>query len=199
MHRYIPLGLFVAAYMLGFGGVALANRNGEFIYYWAVMVALIPAILLLDRRVCLSTGVLWALAVWGGLHMAGGLVPVPAAWADEGLIAVLYNLRPHPNLPRYDQWIHAYGFGVATLAAWEALQGAVGSALKPTFGVRILLVCVGMGLGAINEVIEFVATLVLPETNVGGYANLGWDLISNLVGCVAGAALMKPRKRSNRA
>ena len=40
----------------------------------------------------------------------------------------------------------------------------------------------GMGFGALNEVIEFAATLTVPETNVGGYRNTGWDLVSNLVG-----------------
>jgi hypothetical protein len=31
-------------------------------------------------------------------------------------------------------------------------------------------------------VVEFVATLLLPKTNVGGYENTGWDLVSNAVG-----------------
>ena len=39
-----------------------------------------------------------------------------------------------------------------------------------------------MGLGALNEVIEFFLTLTLPETNIGGYISTGWDLVSNLAG-----------------
>ena len=46
------------------------------------------------------------------------------------------------------------------------------------------------GFGAINEVIEFVATLALPETNVGGYINTGWDLVANLVGATAAALII---------
>jgi len=34
----------------------------------------------------------------------------------------------------------------------------------------------------LNEVIEFAATLLVPETNVGGYLNTGWDLVANLFG-----------------
>lgn len=44
-----------------------------------------------------------------------------------------------------------------------------------------------MGIGALNEVLEFIATLVLVDTNVGGYRNTGRDLIANLLGAaVAG-------------
>ena len=47
-----------------------------------------------------------------------------------------------------------------------------------------------MGFGAANEVVEFIATRVLPETNVGGYENTGWDLVSNTVGCLVAAVLI---------
>jgi hypothetical protein len=47
-----------------------------------------------------------------------------------------------------------------------------------------------MGFGAANEVVEFLATLALPETNVGGYENTGWDLVANVVGCVIAALLI---------
>jgi len=56
-----------------------------------------------------------------------------------------------------------------------------------------------MGLGALNEVVEFAATRLMPRTNVGGYENTGWDLVSNLAGCliaVAGLALRQPPYRS---
>ncbi len=48
-----------------------------------------------------------------------------------------------------------------------------------------------MGLGAMNELVEFAATKLLPGTNVGGYDNTGWDLVANLVGCVIAAAAIR--------
>jgi hypothetical protein len=51
-----------------------------------------------------------------------------------------------------------------------------------------------MGLGATNEVIEFIATRLM-DTNVGGYENTGWDLVANAVG--AGLAVVLIR-RANR-
>jgi hypothetical protein len=53
-----------------------------------------------------------------------------------------------------------------------------------------LCVFAGMGLGALNEIIEFVAVLIIPETNVGGYVNTGWDLMANLAGCLFAGILI---------
>ena len=41
-----------------------------------------------------------------------------------------------------------------------------------------------MGLGAINEIIEFSAVLLLPDTNVGGF-NTALDLVVNALGASA--------------
>ena len=49
---------------------------------------------------------------------------------------------------------------------------------------------IGMGLGAMNEVIEFVGTLIFPNTNVGGYVNTGWDLVCNMTGCIAAVGVV---------
>jgi len=57
-------------------------------------------------------------------------------------------------------------------------------------GMIALCVFTGMGLGALNEIIEFAAVLMIPETNVGGYINTGWDLVANLVGCLFAGILI---------
>ena len=36
-----------------------------------------------------------------------------------------------------------------------------------------------------------VATLLVPETNVGGYVNTSWDLVSNLIGAIAAAIWLR--------
>lgn len=193
MHRKHPaLVAFVTLYMLVFAGVAFRAGNSEFVFYGVVMVLLIAGILWMHRRVRFSTPVLWGLAVWGLLHMAGGNVPIPESAADEGA-AVLYSFRPRPYLPKYDQVVHAFGFFVATLASFEALRAGTGVA-RPTPGLAVASFLMGMGLGAANEIVEFVATLTIPETNVGGYVNTGWDLVSNGIGAALGAAVTMLRK-----
>ena len=80
-----------------------------------------------------------------------------------------------------------------TWVCWQGLLGAFarrGIPIRPTAGLLTISVAAGMGFGAANEIIEFLATRVLPETNVGGYENTGWDLVSNAVGCLIAAVLI---------
>jgi hypothetical protein len=196
MRRMLPLILFVGGYMLFYSAWAVLSGKHEFIFYSVVMVIVIGAVLVMHARSRLSTGVLWGLALWGLLHMSGGLVPIPREFMaslvpPEGAGNVLYNFRPWPWFPKYDQLTHAYGFGVATLAGWEALRAASRGTLRPTMGVCVALLCLGMGLGALNEVVEFAAVLLVPNTNVGGYMNTGWDLVSNLVGTIIAVVIIR--------
>jgi hypothetical protein len=101
---------------------------------------------------------------------------------------------------KYDQVIHAFGFGVTTLVCWQAwlsiLQAQTNRAVQPTVGMLVLCAAAAQGFGALNEVVEFCATLLVPETNVGGYENTGWDLVANLVGTViAAGAIWAANKR----
>jgi hypothetical protein len=64
----------------------------------------------------------------------------------------------------------------------------------PTWGLMVLCAAAGMGFGAMNEVIEFAATILVPQTNVGGYMNTGWDLVANLVGCAVAAVAIRLRE-----
>jgi len=180
----LPVAAFTSAYMLAATVAALLLRNREFLFYIVMMLGLIGAVAAVHRRVRLSRAVLWGLCAWGLAHMAGGLVPLPASWPYEPPNAVLYSLWLVPGRLKYDQVVHAYGFGVTTVVCWQGLR-AIAHARRPTFGMLVLCGSASMGLGALNEVIEFAATLLVERTNVGGYENTGWDLVSNLVGIVA--------------
>lgn len=175
------VGWFTLAYVAAAAPYALWRGNVEFLFYIAVLAAIAGALLALHRRVALQGATLWCLSVWGLLHLAGGLVPLP------GETRVLYNLWLVAERLKFDQVVHAFGFGVTTWVCWQALCRLTGAA-RPSFGRLALCVAAGMGFGALNEVVEFVATLLVPDTNVGGYRNTGWDLIANLAGSSAAAA-----------
>jgi hypothetical protein len=173
---------------------AVLGRNWEFVVYIAVVLIIGAVVQALHRRVGFSRGVLWALAAWGALHMMGGLVSVPDGWPVNGDKRVFYSLWIIPGYLKYDMVIHALGFGIATWATWQC-AGSILARRFPTVGALALCMLAGMGLGAINEIIEFIASLLLPETNVGGYVNTGWDLVSNLTGSM-GAVLLIGFNRS---
>jgi hypothetical protein len=199
LSRWTTVLAFTLAYLAAAAAGALATGNGEFLYYIGVMVVLMGAVGVLHLRVRLSPGALWGLSLWGLLHMVGGLVPLPAGWAYDGPHAVFYSWWLVPDVLKYDMAVHAYGFGLTTWVCWQGYGAAVrgaGGAPRPTFGALVLCAAAGMGFGALNEVIEFAATLLMRDTNVGGYVNTGWDLVSNLSGCIAAALLIRwGRKR----
>lgn len=182
---------FTVTYMTVWLVASLVLNNDEFLYYFVVMCVLIVAVGVVHLRVRFHIAALWGLTIWGLAHMAGGLMPVPSSWPTGADTKVLYNLWLIPGLLKYDQLVHAYGFGLVTWICWMALERTFaehGVNVKPTIGLLILCIAAGMGFGAANEIVEFLATIMLPGTNVGGYANTGWDLIANLVGCVVAAA-----------
>ncbi len=178
--------VFSSIYLIASAIGAFSSGNGEFVFYIVVMAVQLSALIFVHSRVGFSNGLLWALSIWGLLHMAGGLIPIPTSWNRGEGEGVLYNLWLIPERLKYDQIIHAYGFGITSWLCWQALGkailGATGKLIRASAGLMILCAAAGMGFGALNEVVEFFATLCLPETNVGGYENTSWDLVSNLVG-----------------
>lgn len=191
----LPVALFTAAYLLAAVVALVLTGNREFVFYIVVMLLLIAGIAVLHRRVGLTAPLLWALSLWGLLHMAGGLVPLPASWPHQGEHAVLYSWWLVPDRLKYDQLVHAYGFGTTTWVCWHALSRGWrqpdGQPVQPSFGTLLLCLAAGIGFGALNEVVEFVAVLTIPNTNVGGYENTGWDLVSNLTGAALAAVLIR--------
>lgn len=193
---------FVILYMLGCSALAARQGNTEFLMYSVVMLFFIVLVLLLHRAIRFSPTTLWLLAIWGGLHMCGGTIAIDPALTDayrsppdeasRPTAAVLYSLRLHPDWPRYDQIVHAFGFFSATLACFQALRTLLRAPKSAPTAVAAALMSIG--LGAMNEVIEFIAVLSMPETNVGGYTNTAWDLVANTIGATIGAIVCLNRR-----
>jgi hypothetical protein len=180
------LATVVATYYITFLAIGAADGSSQTPVYAAVVMALVALIAVLDGRRPFPDYVLWGLALWGAMHMAGGLVPMPEERA-------LYNTWLLPFL-RYDQLTHAIGFGFAGLAVWAYLRhdlspGRAGAALA-WFG--------GVAIGGLNEMIEFLLTRVSSETNVGGFENTGWDLVANFIGATLAAWWVRWRARPSR-
>lgn len=67
--------------------------------------------------------------------------------------------------------------------------------IKNKLAVSVLLIFIGMGIGAFNEIVEFVAVLLVPETGVGGYENTLWDLVFNSFEVLAAVLYLRIGKR----
>lgn len=176
------VALFTAAYVLGFAIWFLSIGNYEFIVYIATMLALILLIALTLRVAEYPPAMLWALSAWGLAHMAGGGMPVDGS--------VLYNLRLIPVVEtdlyyilKYDQVVHAFGFGVTAWLLHHLITRHY-PATRGSWTAYAYAALAAMGLGAVNEIIEFSAVLMVPDTNVGGYYNTALDLCFNAAGAV---------------
>lgn len=192
-----PYTLIVLAYMAVFVSIAINIQNKEFIFYQITMMIIISLVVYMDKRLQFSALVLGGLTFWGFIHLAGGLVPIPLSWTlSDTTTPVLYDLRLHALSPKYDQIVHAFGFGISLIAAFEALQKHLGKALKLNIPIGVTLFLIAMGLGALNELIEFAAVISIPNTNVGGYENTGWDLVSNAVGAILALVLLAFRVKN---
>ncbi|MGH9156859.1 MAG: DUF2238 domain-containing protein [Acidimicrobiales bacterium] len=173
------LAAFSLAYLAGFLVYGLAVGSDVVVPYLVLIAVLIVLVCRLERRFGLGTGVLWGLSAWGLAHLAGGVIPLDG---DR----TLYNAILGLDLLRFDRLVHAGGFGVATLVCSKVLRHWLASPAT-TSGPAVLTVLAGLGVGALNEILEFFATLVLPDTNVGGYVNTGWDLVFDLLGGIVAA------------
>jgi hypothetical protein len=168
----------------------LTQKNFEFLWYLVVLFFLFFLIILTLEHTHFDHLILWGFSIWGLLHLLGGGLVIKDNVLYGLILLPLFEMQNEWVL-KYDQVVHFYGFGVATLACAVLLSSKL-RVQKLTTQLKFLIVCMGMGLGALNEVIEFLAVIFIPETNVGGYVNTSLDLISNALGSCC-ALIFVPR------
>lgn len=188
------VGMFTVTYVLIATYFALKTGNWEFVFYIATILVFIGLTIAVYRKIPLSSVSVWGLSIWGLMHMLGGLMPVPSSWPINGARNVLYSLWIIPDFLKYDHVVHAFGFGMCTVVVAECLA-AIMDTKHLGRGAVIISVLAALGLGAINELLEFVAVLTIPDTNVGGYVNTGWDLAANAAGALIAAFIVTRRYR----
>lgn len=163
----------------GFTAHFLSRQNYEFILYIFVILFFLVLIMMTNEKIGFSKPVLWGLTIWGLLHMSGGGIMI----GDHVLYKqMLYTFSESYQILKYDQFVHAFGFAVATFVVYELLNPLLKKDHDKWIRLSIVVIAAGAGLGALNEVIEFIATVITPETGVGGYVNTALDLVFNFVG-----------------
>lgn len=189
MKRHPVIAATVAAYLVGFVVFGMATGSRLTVPYGAMVAAGALGVAYLDSRVGLTRTALVGLALWGAGHLAGGIV-------ELGDGRILYN-GLFTRWVHFDNVVHFVAFGSSGMAAWEAMRGWLdGDRPLPSGpGVVVVVALLGMGVGALNEVVEFAATHLLPETEVGGYENTGRDLVANMLGGLSAGLLVVRRGR----
>lgn len=184
----LPIFLSGLLLVLIFTILAFNKRNYEFVMYIAVIVFFFLLILWTNKKNNFSNLLLWGLLGWATLHMVGGLIFYKGAVVYAWVVFEFFRNSDFVIL-RYDQVVHCYGFFIATFVGYSLLKPYLNNKINwKVLGALIALI--GMGLGVINEIVEFVAVLVLPETGVGGYYNTLWDLVFNTIGAVVAGIII---------
>ncbi|MAE49441.1 hypothetical protein CMI48_01295 [Candidatus Pacearchaeota archaeon] len=174
-----PIFFTLLAALIYFTAKFSSRQNYEFLMYIGVIAFFFILILATNKKVNYSNTVLWGLVIWAILHLSGG------SFFPNGTLlysTILVPLSETYQILKYDQFVHIVGFAVATLLAYELLKPHLN---KPTSAsIAIITIMAGLGIGALNEIVEFTAVVILPETGVGGYINTSLDLVADLVGAV---------------
>jgi hypothetical protein len=177
--------IFTVLYLLIFSFYYISIKNYEFMLYIGVVVFFAILIGSTLRKTNFDSLVLWGLSIWGLLHMAGGSLRVGDGVLYKLVLIPLVNISPEFTILKFDQFVHFLGFGVATIAMFQLMLPHLKEKI-PTKAIYFSAFLAGMGLGALNEIVEFIAVVVAPETGVGGYFNSSLDLVFNALGALAG-------------
>ncbi len=183
--QYKRLVVFVAAAYGGAIFLGVLARRPNTALYSSVIILLVAVFAGVHLWIGLPDRLLWALAILGLFHLAGGLIPL----SDD---RILYNLPLAPFPLQLDRLVHAFGSAVVALVAWHALRPNLVTSDRVPWAAVVLVGAAGMGVAAIEEVAEFASVSFAPS-NVGGYSNTGWDLVFNLFGCLAAAVWVRRR------
>jgi uncharacterized membrane protein YjdF len=176
--------LFNIIYLIIFTLLYLKRANYEFLLYIGVVSFFLILISFLHLKYRFSKLILIGMSLWGLLHMSGGYFIV-----GNG---VLYNHWIFPFL-RFDQFVHAVGFGFATLLSYHILKPSLNKNYSKII-ISVLIVLIGMGIGAFNEIVEFISVLTMVQTGVGGYDNTMWDIVFNTIGAILAVSYLRIKK-----
>jgi hypothetical protein len=150
----------------------------ELAYYNTLLLLILIIIFLIRKIFQLPNVFVFGLVIVGLLNLLGGLVFV------DGIR--LYDV--YFGIIKLDMIIHAFGAFVGTLTLYYVLERGF---KKASWRVLLLLtgLCV-MGIGALFEVLELAGLVFLGNQGVGDYFNNAIDLLTNLIGILAGSVLI---------
>ncbi len=162
-------------------------QNYEFLLYAITVVILIIVLYKTDQYFKFKRIGLWLFNIWLILHVLGGLASYQGVRFYD---LMLLNIVGDPYyILKYDQFVHFYCYIVMSILMWSVVQ----KIMKENASIAVICVVTilaASSLGAVNEIIEFFAFVMLGTEGVGGYINTAIDLVANLLGAIIGTLYM---------
>lgn len=185
---HIVLLIINICLVIGFGYSFLLLKNYEFVIYVGVIILFLILVSITFFKVAYSTVTLTGLTIWSLMHMAGGGLFFNNIRLYDIILIPLSQTYP---ILRYDQVVHVFGFGVATIAMFELIRPHLKENLQHFVALSIVIIMAGLGVGAFNEIVEALVAATLPQSGVGGYVNTALDLMSDLIGSIIAMLFIK--------
>lgn len=156
--------------------------NLEFVFYGITALVIVLILHLSHKKFTYPAWIWWLFVLWIILHIIGGLVQINGhAMYSQMLISIVGD--PYYIL-KYDQVVHSYCYFVVALILWQVVSRSFTDTRHHPTLATILVVLAASGIGGMNEIIEFLATVFIQDVNVGGYENTALDIVANLVGAL---------------
>ena len=188
IHSPYSLSFFLAALLTL---LTLIFQNYEFLIYAITVIGLVALIYKTDRFFNFEKLGIWLFNVWLILHILGGLASYQGIRYYD---LILLDLVGEPyHILKYDQFVHFYCYIVISILMWSVVQKITQSNANRIV-VCVVNILAASSLGAINEIIEFLAVVLLNSSGVGGYTNTAIDLVANLLGAIVGTVFMHKRQ-----
>lgn len=188
--RLLPLYLS-ALILLVFTAYFVAVGNFEFLIYTATLGLLIWILGISDRKFHYFQSAKWGFAIWLFGHLGGGAIRINGERLYD---TILLDLVGDPFfILRYDQAIHIFCYFVITLLIYSILLSVVRErwSRRDRFVIGLIAFLSGMGVSALNEIIEFSTVVFFGATGVGGYYNNAIDLVFNTIGALVAVFFMR--------
>jgi len=176
----------IAIVLFGIRFLRLANY--EFIIYIGVIIFFLIAIAATNSKIYYPNLLLWGLTLWAFMHMAGGGIFIKGSRLYDIILIPLSSKYP---ILRYDQVVHTVGFAAATAVMFYILKPILRPGLDRFWALSIVVIMAGLGVGALNEIVECLVAVIVSESGVGGYVNTSLDLIADLIGAILAMAVIK--------
>jgi len=177
---------FTALYTVAFAVFFIRNFNIEFIAYVGVIVCIFALLYATLDKTRIPASILAGISIWGLLHMMGGSI--------QTVDGVLYAWKIYPffdgggefYILKFDQVVHGYLYAVVALLFLHLLRNYFANKHSQIL-IGFIAIMASLGVSAVNEMIEFIAVLTVPDNGVGGYYNTVLDIVFNFAGSLLAA------------
>jgi len=160
---------------IGYRGAANIH---EFFIYATVIFFIIFVSWYKFRYLNIKTSLLILIEIGILMHFSGAFIQVDGHR--------LYDSRFFEI--RFDKYVHFVNALIATIVTLYIFNKRK---LPQTGFMLMIAILLVLGLGAVNEMIEYVVTLTVEHNGVGAYNNNMLDLVANFFGAIAATLLFK--------